>query len=299
MCAQMSLLSPRATQSVMLGQSIVPLNGPWKFHTGDSPLLPGTQTPLWATPSFDDSKWEDFDLSPLAGSADIGFGFDGYVPGWNVKGHPGYWGYAWYRLRVDVINTSKEPLALQGSKDLDDGYQLFDNGLLVGSFGHFPIGGKTPITYPTQPQMFVLPETKPEGGKRAERQTHLLAYRVFMGPVTLKDYPDGGGLHTAPLLGTADEVTAHYQSDWVELERLGVYNVIFFVLFLICTCAAFVIALLDRSDRGLSMGNGSIRLDALQLRRHDVERVDSDFQWRNRRRHTRDHLSPAVFLSPS
>lgn len=213
------------------------------------PLLPETQTPVWASPAFDDSKWENYDLSRVAGFMDVGFGFTGYVPGWNVKGHPGYWGYAWYRLRVDVTNTSDEPLALQGSKDLDDGYQLFDNGVLVGSFGKFPAGGKTPITYPTQPQMFVLPGTKPEGGNRAEPKTHLLAYRVFMGPVTLKDFPDGGGLHTAPLLGTADEVADHYKSDWLELERLGVYNLIFFILFLICTCAALVITLLDRNDR--------------------------------------------------
>jgi hypothetical protein len=28
-----------------------------------------------------------------------------YVPGWTTKGHPGYWGYAWYRIRVPVTSV--------------------------------------------------------------------------------------------------------------------------------------------------------------------------------------------------
>jgi len=35
--------------SIVLGQSIVALNGPWKFHTGDNPQ--------WADPNFDDAAW--------------------------------------------------------------------------------------------------------------------------------------------------------------------------------------------------------------------------------------------------
>jgi hypothetical protein len=36
---------------ISLGQSAVPLYGPWKFTIGDSPLDPGTHAPLWACPS--------------------------------------------------------------------------------------------------------------------------------------------------------------------------------------------------------------------------------------------------------
>src|ERR1035438_8113870 len=50
---------------ITLGDSVVPLNGPWKFHIGDSPIDPRTGKPLWAQPSFDDSKWESVDLTPL------------------------------------------------------------------------------------------------------------------------------------------------------------------------------------------------------------------------------------------
>src|SRR5215471_11654022 len=44
-----SLAAP-APIPIRLGQSIVYLNGPWKFHTGDDTV--------WANPSFDDSTWE-------------------------------------------------------------------------------------------------------------------------------------------------------------------------------------------------------------------------------------------------
>ena len=65
---------------------------------GDSPIDPKTCQPLWAEPGFDDSQWETVDLTPKDGAFDPGAGTSGYVPGWTAKGHPGYWGYAWYRI---------------------------------------------------------------------------------------------------------------------------------------------------------------------------------------------------------
>jgi hypothetical protein len=53
--------------NITLGQSSVPLNGPWKFQIGDSPVGPATGKPLWAQPGFDDSKWETMDLTPQVG----------------------------------------------------------------------------------------------------------------------------------------------------------------------------------------------------------------------------------------
>ena len=87
---------------VTLGQAAVPLYGPWKFTVGDSPIDPKTGQPLWAEPDFDDSKWETVDLTPKDGAVDPIAGISGYVPGWTAKGHPGYLGYAWYRIRVQV-----------------------------------------------------------------------------------------------------------------------------------------------------------------------------------------------------
>jgi hypothetical protein len=92
----------QSTAHVALGQSAVPLYGPWKFTVGDSPIDAKTGKPLWAEPDFDDSQWETVDLTPKDGAIDPTAGLSGYVPGWTAKGHPGYWGYAWYRIRVQV-----------------------------------------------------------------------------------------------------------------------------------------------------------------------------------------------------
>jgi hypothetical protein len=46
-------------------------------------------------------------LTPLGG-------LSGYVPGWTAKGHPGYWGYAWYRINVHLQERSGEKLTLAG-----------------------------------------------------------------------------------------------------------------------------------------------------------------------------------------
>jgi hypothetical protein len=93
---------PDRTVHVALGQAAVPLYGPWKFTVGDSPIDPRTGQPLWAEPDFDDSKWETVDLTPKGRAIDPNAGLSGYVPGWTAKGHPGYWGYAWYRIKVRV-----------------------------------------------------------------------------------------------------------------------------------------------------------------------------------------------------
>ena len=83
------------TVHVTLGQSAVSLYGPWKFTVGDSPTDPRTGHPLWAEDTFDDSAWESVDLKSETGAEDPLSGITGYVPGWSVHGHPGYWGYAW------------------------------------------------------------------------------------------------------------------------------------------------------------------------------------------------------------
>jgi hypothetical protein len=152
-------VAEHGTAEISLGQSAVPVYGPWKFTVGDSPINTKTGQPLWAEPDFDDARWETVDLTPKEGSFD--FGSAGYVPGWEAKGHPGYWGYAWYRIRVHLQERPGEKLALAGPSDVDDAYQVFDNGELVGSFGDFT--GSTPVVYSTQPMMF--PSSHPAGGK--------------------------------------------------------------------------------------------------------------------------------------
>ena len=229
-----------AAAQIALGQSIVALNGPWKFHLGDNPR--------WADPNFDDSGWETVDLTPKAGSVDPVGGIPGYVPGWTAKGHPGYWGWAWYRIRVRVAGRTGEKLALAGPTDVDDGYQVFDNGTLLGSFGKFRGPGLRPIIYETVPKMFVLPQTGTNGGDSTEPATHVFAFRVWMEPNTLTFDPDAGGIHAAPMLGETSMVTARNHLAWFELVRSWASVAAVAALFFLLSVLAFSLVLFDRSD---------------------------------------------------
>jgi hypothetical protein len=233
---------------VTLGQSAVPLYGPWKFTVGDSPIDPSTSQPLWAEPEFDDSKWETVDLTPEGGATDPIAGQSGYVPGWTTKGHPGYWGYAWYRIRVKVHARQGAELALAGPADVDDAYQVFDNGGIAGQFGDF--SGSAPVVYSTRPKIFPMPQP---GGQSAATTTdepiRVLAFRLWMAPSELVIEPDSGGLHSAPVLGEVDAVAAGHQIRWLELIRSFAFFAAEAVLFGLLSVLAFTLILFDRSDR--------------------------------------------------
>jgi hypothetical protein len=237
-------VAAHGTAEISLGQSVVPLYGPWRFTVGDSPVDPVTHGPLWAEPGFDDSKWEAADLTPKEGLFNPTTGTSGYVPGWTAKGHPGYWGYAWYRIRVHLQERPGEKLALAGPDIADDAYQFFDNGELVGSFGNFT--GSTPVDYYSQPTMFPL--SHPAGGNPGS-STWVLAFRVWMEPNSHTVALDAGGFHTAPVLGEAGAVAASYQIRWQELIRRYASFAVEVLLFALLAAMAFSLTLFDRSDR--------------------------------------------------
>ncbi len=229
----------QGTTHVTLGPSVVPLYGPWKFTVGDSPIDPVTHAPLWAQPDFDDSHWETVDLTPK-GTLDPLGGFADYVKGWTARGHAGYSGYAWYRIRVQVAAQPGEKLALAGSSDVDDAYQLFSDGTLVGSFGNFT--GSQPTIYFTQPMMFNLPPPS------AASPIRVLAFRFWMAPSTLVTQADTGGMHTAPLLGDAGAVSAGFQLRWLEPIRAHIAGLLEMLLFSLLAVIAFSLTRFDRSD---------------------------------------------------
>ena len=241
----------RSAEHVTLGQSAVPIFGPWKFTVGDSPIDPKTGQPLWAEPDFDDSKWETVDLRPKDGAFNPLSGTSGYVPGWTTKGHPGYFGYAWYRIRVQAQARQDEQLALAGPSDVDDAYQVFDNGAMAGHFGDFT-GGK-PKVYFAQPWMCSLPQPAGYGARPNENgpgdSTRVLAFRVWMEPSTLIQSPDAGGMHSAPVIGEAGAVKAEYQMRWLETIRVYALSFVQAVLFGLLVLVAFSLTLFDRSDR--------------------------------------------------
>jgi len=229
---------------IQLGDSVVPLYGPWRFTVGDSPTDAATGKPLWAEPGFDDAGWETVDLQPKDGALDPVSGLSGYVPGWTARGHAGYWGYAWYRIRVKVESKPGAKLALLGPANVDDAYQAFNDGDLLGSFGTFR--SHRPIVYFTQPMMFPIEQNAAQSQGSA---TKVLAFRFWMEPNTLIGNPESGGIHSAPQLGEAGAVAARNQVQWDELIRSYALSLILAALFTLLGIVALSLRLFDKTDK--------------------------------------------------
>lgn len=251
----------RNADLIRFGQASVALDGPWKFQIGDSPV--DDRGPVWANPGFDDSAWEVVNLASRAGAYDPTFGISGYVPGWTAKGHPGRWGYGWYRTRLQISAQPGQALALAGPANVDDGYQVFANGTLVGSFGQFAGGGRVPVVYFAQPQIFKIPERHTGGGMGTEPATLVLAFRVWMHPNTLHGTPEAGGIHVAPLLGEVNVIHAQYQVAWLELVRAYASAFLMGVAFFLLACVACSITLFDRTDKVYLWLTATFLLNAL------------------------------------
>lgn len=235
-----------AMATVALGQSAVALYGPWKFHLGDSPIDPKTGKPLWAEPDFDDSGWDTVSLHPQPGWSDPFNGDPRYVPGWTAKAHPGYMGYAWYRLRVPLAAEPGTHLALACPTYVDDGYQVFANDVLLGGFGKFDIPGKPPLVTYTTPAM--LPLQQSSSPSAANPKIQAIAFRVWMGPMGLTHNPYAGGLHYAPWIGERAVIEEHTRLDRLELVRENAYAPFEGVLLFLLGVVAASLILFDRSD---------------------------------------------------
>ncbi len=195
---------------------VIVLNGPWKFHTGDDPR--------WADSAFDDARWETVDLTPAPGAHDSDVGLPGYVPGWTARGHRGYAGVAWYRMRVDL--ASADTIALDGSPDVDDAYELFVNGVRVGANG---------APYSIQPRLFVLPPL----------HSAVIAVRVWVDAATVRGSPDdAGGMHIAPAIGDVGSMRDRVALEWVRTIRGYVVDAVEPLIFV--ALAALALALRAR-----------------------------------------------------
>jgi hypothetical protein len=193
-----------AAVPVALGQSVVALYGPWKFHVGDNPQ--------WADPGFDDSHWETVDLRPTPETTLPAVPIPGFVSGWTSRGHAGYAGYAWYRIRVH-ISGADGPLTLLAPQYFDSAFQLFVNGHLAGSFGKF--NESTPELYYDNPAMFSLPSSEYRPGPDG---TTLLAFRFYMPPGDLRRLGTGG-MHEVPRIGLPAAAGAIYAVEWEQEYR--------------------------------------------------------------------------------
>ena len=212
----------RADKNIML------LNGPWKFTVGDNMQ--------YSQSSYDDSGWGTMDLSAPPGVHDDDVGLSGFIPGWTAKGHSNYSGYAWYRLKVPVDSLTGNNLALAAPSAVDDAYQLFINGSLVGNTGDF--SGTVPIIYSIQPRMFLLPENV------KQEKNITIAFRVWMSPASLG--PDAGGIHIAPALGEKTHIEKKYWFQWEQTIKGYIVEVVLPVMFILLATSIF---LLNRSRK--------------------------------------------------
>ena len=170
------------------------LDGNWRFHAGDDPH--------WADVRADDSDWETIDLTAQPGSHDGDVGLPDHVSGWMAHGHPGYTGYAWYR-RVVNVPAGQASWDLLGPTLVEDGYELYWNGQLLGGSGRL---GPRPRVVGTRPLLFALPADA--AGTRG-----ILALRAFMLPRPVTS-AGGGGMHSAPILAPRPISDGLHRVQW-------------------------------------------------------------------------------------
>jgi Stage II sporulation protein E (SpoIIE) len=226
--------APSTEVAVQLGPATVALNGPWKFKTGDNPA--------WAQPDFDDSSWNSLDLTPPSRSFDPFLGNTDFVPGWTARGYAGYSGYAWYRLRVratSVTGETQQKLAIKMPDNCDDAYQVFVNGILLGSLGHFTSNGVT--TYLVRPRAFKLPVL-------GKSDIITISIRTWMDPGTALMAAQAGGLHGPPVLGQDNAVLAMLRLDWETLNRTNYSHVLECGALLLSLLFILVLGNLDRNE---------------------------------------------------
>jgi Stage II sporulation protein E (SpoIIE) len=208
---------------VKLGESAVELAGPWKFHIGDDTA--------WAQPDFNDSGWENVDLTPDAST--------GLSPGWTARGHAGYSGYAWYRLKADLTGANRT-LALKMPDSFDDAYQVFVNGQRTGEFGKFTEQRVT--AYSGLPTAFRLPK----GVRNGEIS---IAVRVWMDSATPFNSPDAGGLRQPPELGYASAIADQVRLDWDDVGHLVGSGFLELLILVMALLMALTLFWLDRQEK--------------------------------------------------
>lgn len=166
-----------------LGKGLAPLDGPWQFHLGDDPS--------WAQPNIDDSQWEQL----LTGQP------------WGAQGHANYAGYAWYRRHISLTAALDSPpdFALLFSL-VEDSYQIYWNGVLVGRNGVLP---PHPVWYHFQP-----PQTFGLGPVRSG----VLAIRVWKSPLQSFDNGIQGGIDAVPLIGSPAAIAS--AKDGIDYQWL-------------------------------------------------------------------------------
>lgn len=186
-----------------MGKGAVPLDGPWQFHLGDNGA--------WARPDIDDATghngWEQLNAS---------------AP-WGAQTHPNTEGYGWYRKHIDLTLAPGAPsdVALLVTA-IDDAYELYWNGQLVGHLGSFP----PRIDY----QSAIPAQTYGLGPVRSG----VLAVRVYKVPFASNDDGTAGGFEGVPIIGGPEAIASIKDSldyRWLRNQQsrfalTGLYGIV-------------------------------------------------------------------------
>ncbi len=174
-----------------LGKGAAPIDGLWQFHLGDDPAFALPETPD-ATGS---GGWEQL-------SAD---------EPWGAQGHRSYTGYAWYRKHLSLTTApGASPELYFLIRHIEDVYEVYWNGQLVGHHGVMPPHPGYPFSEP--PQILSM----------GPGRDGVLAIRVWKAPLISFDTGLQGGFLYPPLVGSLAAVNAHKTEndyDWLRSRQ--------------------------------------------------------------------------------
>ena len=160
-----------------LGKGLAPVDGSWQFHLGDDPS--------YSSPTLDDAEgnngWERLTTDKT----------------WGAQTHPAYVGYAWYRRHIHVQPAVGEtPDMAMLLQRVDDAYEVYWNGRLIGSFGKLP---PYPVHYYHPPAQTLGLGPVTDG---------VIAFRVWKAPLNSFDSDQLGGFYFPPVIGSPAAIGA-------------------------------------------------------------------------------------------
>ena len=191
------LLILLATPAFAQTADSVSLEGPWRFHAGDSAA--------WASPAMDDREWRMLQV-PATWESQVG----------------DYDGFGWYRREVRLPDGLREvPVGLRFGT-VGDALEVYWNGVKLGTRGRMP----PDFVEGVPPHLFFVPDSVLA---RAANGRHLVAVRVY------NDYAYGG-LMTPVVVGRYETLAARRSPRGVVVGGLvsfflaiGIYHLAFWL----------------------------------------------------------------------